>query len=324
MDENNINDISLFISYSGSISNLSELLENISEYEDLCEKYKTLSKIERFNLNEKITDKQSILRRGIKLDNSVILQYIEPVKEFVASFGINYTLIESKLNSLELVISPVYLLEKGKLCNYGKYIAIDYSYAEFDENGNAIGLKEPIVNFFKHTIIHELLHSISNKGLNYMDSFSEGMTEYFAHKISKATNISSDYYGYIERIFYMFGTMIGDDILFEDYVTDIYSMKKLREFTASLGINEEEYKNFKLKLDNFLEKKFKQQNSEELRLLKSQIDEFIFNRIVMPYCSFDKTVAMEMVEGFFSTSEDIKLDLCEIHSNSKEKSYDIT
>ena len=312
------NSIILNINSNDRISNLGELLEHIKEYKDLCIQYKNSSKIERIILNEKITNKENILRRGIKIDNNIILQYIGPIKEFVESFGIEFTLIESKLNSLELTISPVDLLEKGALCNYGTYIAIDYSYVKFDENGNFIGLNEPKVNFFKHAITHELLHAISNKGFNYMDSFSEGMTDYFAHKISKATNILGGY-SYLERIFYLFGTMIGDDVLFEDYVTDMYSMKKLRAFTASLGISDEEYKKFKINLDSFLQKKSEKRDSEELRILQSQIDEFIFNRIVMPYCSFNKVTATEMLEKIFSVSEESLINLCEIHSNNNGK-----
>ena len=173
--------------------------------------------------------------------------------------------------------------------------------------------------FFNHTIIHELLHSISNKGINFMDSFSEGMTEYFAHKISKNTDVFSDKYGYIERIFYLIGTMMGDDLLFQDYVTNIYEMKNLHKFTTSLGINEEEFKAFKSDLDTFLEKSFQEDKSQELIPLKNKIDNFIFSRIVMPYCSYDKTTATEMMMQCFSDSEEAKSDLCEIHFNSNDK-----
>ena len=319
MGENNIDNMNIFSNSSSRISNLNELLSHIKEYQDLCQKYKSLPKMERMQLNEKIAEEEALLRRGIKINNEILFQYIIDIKGFAESIGIDYKLIESKLNSIELTIAPVELLENGKLCNYGDFIGIDYSYINFDGNGNFIGFIEPVANFFKHTIIHELLHAISRKGFAYMDSFSEGMTDYFAHKISKATNIISDKYGYIEQIFHMFGTMMGDDLLFEDYVTDMYKMKNLRTFIYSLGISEEEFKNFKNDLDLFLKMKFEQKdNTEEMLILKDRIDCFIFNRIITVYCSFDNEQAKEMMGRFFSDSEETKLDLCRIHYSSTE------
>lgn len=316
--ENNINKI---ISVEENrISNFNELLAFIRKYNDLCEKYKNSSKIEKGIIRKDIGSILNILRRGIKINNAIILQYIENIREFLNMFKINDGLIVAKLNSLELTISPVKLLENGKLCNYGSFIAIDYEYINFDENGNFLSFKEPIPGFFRHTIIHELLHAISNKGFNYLDSFSEGMTDYFAHKISKANNFFSNKYGYIERIFYMFGVIMGDDLLFEDYVTDLGKMKNLHVFIESLGISDEEFKSFKTDMDIFLKMKFeKRDNNEELMIQKKKIDNFVFIRILMPYCSNDKCNAIKMMERFFSDSDEVKLDLCEIHTNSCDR-----
>ena len=296
------------------ISNINELLSLINEYHELLKEYPNLSKEEKLIKIERITEIESILRHGIQIDNNIVLQYIYSVREFIESLGLDYSLVEQKLSTMDLVIAPVELLDKGKLCNYGNYIAIDYSYAKFDENGNFVELNEPINGFFKHTITHELLHAISNKGFDYMDSFAEGLTDYFAHKISKSINVISDNYGYIERVFYMFGTMMNDNVLFKDYVTDINKMSSLHQFVSSLGISEEEFNNFKNMLDEYLKICSKSKGkAPELITIKQQIDYFIYNRIIMPYCLNNPDKAQEMVQIFFSQSETSLNDMCEIH-----------
>ena len=302
------------------INTIYELLHLIDEYNKLKTTYKNMSKIERFSIQEEINNLNSALMYGIKINSTIFKEYKLLILELCDKLEFETASIIQELSAIDLTVSPVELISKGKLCNYGKYISIDYSYAKFNKDGYFEELLEPKHNFFKHTLIHELLHTISRKNMMlYMDSFSEGMTDYFAHKISKATNIISDKYGFMEKVFYMFGIFMGDDELFDDYVNNISKMPKLKKFLKNLNVSEEDYNSLKKDMDLLLKLKIEDNNDDKTKKLEEKTLDFIFTKIINPYFNFDIHQSKIFFDKVFSDTEQAKMDLCEIHINKSIK-----
>ncbi len=111
----------------------------------------------------------------------------------------------------------------------------------------------------------------------------------------------------------MFGLIIGDKALFEDYVANIYEMPHLHKFLNSLNISNEEIVSLKKEMDTLLESKYKKTISEEqIKESEDRINKFIFERIIMPFCAYDTAKANEMMNKVFSNSEETSKDMCNI------------
>ncbi len=314
MNDNVNNEIiNKYISKTKRFTDVNEMLDALKKYKDLVEKTKTLSVVDKYCMQEEINNLRTQLMYGITIDSSFLNALKVNILRLCELFGVDTRVIKEKIDGPYLTISPLKEAFDGLLCNYGSFISIDISYIEYDKDGKFVKFNEPEPNFLAHTLTHELLHTISNKGFAFLDSFSEGLTDYFAHKVSKAANITSKNYDYFVRIFYMFGLMIGDKALFEDYVANIYEMPHLHKFLNSLNISNEEIVSLKKEMDTLLESKYKKTISEEqIKESEGRINKFIFERIIMPFCAYDTAKANEMMNKVFSNSEETSKDMCNI------------
>ena len=262
-----------------TITSFFELQQICNEITNLQNQIKTVDKIERNRLQEKINALKSKLSTGMPMDCSLVKDEIEnQIIVFLEKYGYKKEFILEKLKDVKFKVTNEKLNSGGFMSAVGNNISIDYSVIDFDKNGNIIGFKQEKQNFIRYVLTHELLHICSNPNNVSLkdDALSEGFTDMFAHIISKNYIDKSENYDFLVKICTLFTNMLGMEKILDDYINNLDKTPNLR----SLFQDEYIFMDFYHELNNILEL---QMNKKEVQIKKIDLLYKLKDIVFLPF-----------------------------------------
>lgn len=218
---------------------LSRLLEIDSERSKIEDKSSRM--LYDISTKDEKNDLMSLIHNGIVIDD---LPYKEEIVgnlySFFGKFGVSFEDISAMTSEIDFFVSDINLGYGGKLVQTCDRIGVDYSYANFDDEGKFIGFRDELKDFFMHTFTHEFLHKMSSKEdgkavIVLDDPIVEGFTEVFAHMVSGKREVVSDTYEFPEKVCELFTEMMGLDKAVDDYLHHNQSHPNLHNLFLECG-----------------------------------------------------------------------------------------
>lgn len=268
------------------LESLFNIIKNLEKQIEQISNDSSLDKFERKSRIENLIQEKNFLvirfRKGISIEKPPIVDEIkENIILFLKQYGFNPDTFIKKIDSVQFCVTNERLISGGLMSTSSNKISIDYTLAEFDENGNFLGLK--VNSFIKYILTHELLHVCSmNLDEKYKNGvWSEGYTDLLAHIISKNNNDKSENYDFPVKVFTLLTNLVGIKNTIEDYFFNLKTMPHLFNLFNQCGLDENDFWNFYRILDKTMPNGNK--NLEEIYNSKIDLIEKIKHYIFIPY-----------------------------------------
>ena len=271
-------------------------IKDLFEFSDLSLKYKSfidgydkLSKFQKMQFNDEISELASRLKNGIKIDmNDDIREVISKIVGFISSYGFSSSLFSEILYNTNFSITDIktfYNDPVGLAMSSGESVYFDISMLKFDDKGLFKGFGDDKA-FLCYVTIHELLHRISlrdNKnGFNIKDSaLSEGLTDYFARIISgyNGSKVSSNY-SFSVDICSLFVKILGTESVLSDYLNNIGVYSNLRNFFSKYGVD---FDYFEVMFDKCLKNRISKLDYEVICDDERELIVYLRDNLLIPY-----------------------------------------
>lgn len=257
---------------------------------------------------EEANELMSLIRNGIEVEDIPYKdEIIDNLYSFFGKYGLSKDSIVDMVSDIEFFVSDINLGYGGKLVQTCDRIGVDLSYASFDENGQFIGFRDGLKDFFMHTFTHEFLHKLSSKedGKNVVvldDPIIEGFTDMFAHMVSGRREVSSDIYEFPEKVCELFTEMMGLERVVDDYLHHNQTRPNLHNLFLECGC--EDFSLFNDLLSNVMNgvRRDKKNGVTSCFALeeKDTCLAFLRDNILIPYCSKNSERSSEILDKFNS------------------------
>ena len=273
-----------------------------------------IKKMLRISLQKKIDDNLYLTRlvKGISIVPDVIInQVINMVIDFLKEKGYDNETLINRLKNIKFYVSDIPLITNGGILdNVNSLVGIDYHYCIFDKDGNFVSLDEEKKDILIHALSHEFFHDLSRakKDQPLSEALNEGMTDMFAHQVSKKHTVNTilSCYSFIEKVCQLLTFLVGFDKVFMDYINDPIKLECICDLFNECDKNKDEYLSFKNVLDKFLQLKQKKADTYQI---EKQIAIYLKHSIIIPYIKKHSDLTQEVIEKYntiFGNYEPIK------------------